>query len=35
MRRLALKRPIIEVFPNDPHLKDLANWDPTKEDSVL
>ena len=35
MRRLALKRPIIEVFSNDPHLKDLANWDPTKEDSVL
>ncbi len=35
MRRLGLKRPIIEVFSNDPHLKDLANWDPTKEDSVL
>ena len=35
MRRLALKRPIIEVFSNNPHLKDLANWDPTKEDSVL
>lgn len=35
MRRLALKRPIVEVFSNDPHLKDLANWDPTKEDSVL
>jgi len=34
MRRLALKRPIIEVFSNNPHLKDLANWDPTKEDSV-
>jgi superfamily II DNA/RNA helicase len=35
MRRLALKRPIIEVFSNNPHLKDLANWYPTKEDSVL
>ena len=35
MRRLALKRPIVEVFSNDPHLKDLANWDPTKEESVL
>ena len=35
MRRLGLKRPIVEVFSNDPHLKDLANWDPTREDSVL
>ncbi len=35
MRRLALKRPIVEVFSNDPHLKDLAHWDPTKEESVL
>ncbi|MHB1208762.1 MAG: DEAD/DEAH box helicase [Acidimicrobiales bacterium] len=35
MRRLALKRPIVEVFSNDPHLKDLANWDPTKESSTL
>jgi superfamily II DNA/RNA helicase len=35
MRRLALKRPIVEVFSNNPHLKDLANWDPTKEESVL
>jgi superfamily II DNA/RNA helicase len=35
MRRLGLKRPIVEVFSNNPHLKDLANWDPTKEDSVL
>jgi superfamily II DNA/RNA helicase len=33
MRRLNLKRPIIEVFSNDPHLKDLANWDPTSKDS--
>jgi superfamily II DNA/RNA helicase len=35
MRRLALKRPIVEVFSNNPHLKDLANWDPTKEESAL
>jgi superfamily II DNA/RNA helicase len=35
MRRLALKRPIIEVFSNNPHLKDLANWQPTMEESVL
>jgi superfamily II DNA/RNA helicase len=35
MRRLALKRPIVEVFSNNPHLKDLANWHPTMEESVL
>ncbi len=35
MRRLALKRPIVEVFSNDPHLRDLASWEPTMEDSVL
>ena len=29
MRRLNLKRPIVEVFSNDPHLQDLAQWDPT------
>ncbi len=29
MRRLNLKRPIVEIFSNDPHLQDLANWDPT------
>jgi superfamily II DNA/RNA helicase len=29
MRRLNLKRPIIEVFSNNPHLQDLADWDPT------
>jgi len=34
MRRLNLKRPIIEIFSNDPHLKDLANWDPTVKDSL-
>lgn len=31
MRRLGMKRPVVEVFSNDPHIKDLANWDPTKE----
>jgi superfamily II DNA/RNA helicase len=35
MRRLALKRPIVEVFSNNPHLANLADWDPTAEDSVL
>jgi superfamily II DNA/RNA helicase len=34
MRRLNLKRPIVEVFSNDPHLSDLANWDPTLEASL-
>jgi superfamily II DNA/RNA helicase len=34
MRRLNLKRPIVEVFSNNPHLSDLANWDPTLEDSL-
>jgi len=33
MRRIALKRPIVEIFSNNPHLKDLANWDPTLEES--
>ena len=35
MRRLALKRPIVEVFSNNPNLKDLDNWNPTMEESVL
>jgi superfamily II DNA/RNA helicase len=35
MRRLALKRPIVEVFSNEPHLKDLANWDPMLESASL
>jgi superfamily II DNA/RNA helicase len=34
MRRLALKRPIVEVFSNDPHLKNLAEWDPTMEEAL-
>jgi superfamily II DNA/RNA helicase len=31
MRRLNLKRPIVEVFSNNPHLQDLASWDPTTD----
>src|ERR1700728_634828 len=31
MRRLNIKRPIVEVFSNNPHLQDLANWDPTTD----
>ncbi len=31
MRRLNLKRPIVEIFSNSPHLSDLAHWDPTLE----
>jgi superfamily II DNA/RNA helicase len=34
MRRLALKRPIVEIFSNDPHLRELAEWDPTLEEAV-
>jgi superfamily II DNA/RNA helicase len=34
MRRLALKRPIVEVFSNDPHLRNLATWDPTMEEAL-
>jgi superfamily II DNA/RNA helicase len=34
MRRLALKRPIVEVFSNDPHLKNLAQWEPTMEEAL-
>jgi len=34
MKRIQLKRPIVEVFSNNPHLKDLANWDPTADDAA-
>ena len=34
-RRLALRIPIIEVFSNNPCLKDLANFQPDPADSVL
>jgi superfamily II DNA/RNA helicase len=35
MKRLALKRPVVEVFSNSPHLNDLANWEPEMSESVL
>ena len=35
MRRIEIKRPSVEVFSNNPHLTDLANWEPTMEESVL
>ncbi|HVB19430.1 MAG TPA: C-terminal helicase domain-containing protein, partial [Acidimicrobiales bacterium] len=35
MRRLGLKLPVVEVFSNNPHLRDLAHWEPTMEESVL
>ena len=35
MRRLGLKLPIVEVFSNNAHLRDLAHWEPTMEESVL
>ena len=35
LRRIEIKRPIVEVFSNNPHLTDLANWEPTMEESVL
>jgi superfamily II DNA/RNA helicase len=35
MRRIEIKRPIVEVFSNNPHLADLANWEPSMEESVL
>jgi superfamily II DNA/RNA helicase len=34
-RRLGLKLPIVEVFSNNPHLRDLAHWEPDASDSVL
>ena len=35
MCRIEIKRPIVEVYSNNPHLTDLANWEPTMEESVL
>ena len=35
MRRLAMKKPIVEVFSNNPHLKNLAEWEPEMSESVL
>jgi len=34
-RRLGLRLPIIEVFSNNPKLKELATWVPDPADSVL
>jgi superfamily II DNA/RNA helicase len=34
-RRLGLRLPIVEVFSNDPHLADLAAWEPSPEESVI
>ena len=34
MRRLALKRPIVEIFSNDPRLKDLAHFDEATQDAA-
>jgi superfamily II DNA/RNA helicase len=34
-RRLALRIPIVEIFSNSPHLKELATWTPDPADSVL
>ena len=33
-RRLNLAAPIIEVFSNDPRLRDLRSWDPNAEEAV-
>jgi len=34
MRRLNLKRPIVEIFSNDQHLQDLTSWDPAEDQPV-
>jgi hypothetical protein len=30
-KRLGIAQPLVEVFSNDPRLKDLAAWDPATE----
>jgi superfamily II DNA/RNA helicase len=35
MKRLSLKKPVIEIFSNDRHLKELASWEPDFTNSVL
>ena len=35
MKRLALKKPVVEVFSNDKNLKNLAEWEPQLSQSVL
>jgi superfamily II DNA/RNA helicase len=34
-RRLGLRVPIIEVFSNDPRLRDLGDWEPSYEEAVI
>ncbi len=34
-RRLGLRVPIVEVFSNDPRLRDLAAWEPSYEEAVV
>ncbi|MHB1552414.1 MAG: DEAD/DEAH box helicase [Acidimicrobiales bacterium] len=34
-RRLGLRVPIIEVFSNDPRLRDLGEWEPSYEEAVI
>jgi hypothetical protein len=34
-RRLGLRVPIIEIFSNDPRLKDLTGWEPSDEEAVV
>jgi superfamily II DNA/RNA helicase len=33
-KRLDLEQPVVEVFSNNPRLRDLANWDPAKESAA-
>ena len=35
MKRLSLKKPVIEIFSNDRHLQELASWEPDFTHSVL
>ncbi len=34
-KRLELKLPVVEIFSNSPHLKELGTWQPDPKDSVL
>jgi superfamily II DNA/RNA helicase len=34
-RRLGLRVPVVEVFSNDPRLRDLAAWEPSYEEAVV
>ena len=34
-KRLELKLPVVEIFSNSPHLKELGSWQPDPKDSVL